>query len=240
MTDLEQFTQLPEEFDGRVRLFPLPDLVVFPNAMQPLHIFEPRYCEMFEEALATDRLIAMATLAPGWEHQPGEPPKLESHVCICRVVSHAATEDDRHNVLLVGLRRGRIVEELETSRPFRMANVEVRSDLYPLASGGQRPALKRQLLDSFRQLIPEVAEVQKNLHELMASQMQLGPVTDIIGFTMQFDTANKLLLLAENDVDARARLLIEILQAREPEADSSDETLMFPKKTPFPPPFSLN
>ena len=41
MTDLEQFTQLPPEFDGRVRLFPLPELVVFPSAMQPLHIFEP-------------------------------------------------------------------------------------------------------------------------------------------------------------------------------------------------------
>lgn len=240
MTDLEQFTQLPAEFDGRVRLFPLPDLVVFPNAMQPLHIFEPRYCEMFEEALATDRLIAMATLAPGWEHQPGEPPKLESHVCICRVVSHATTEDDRHNVLLVGLRRGLILEELETSRPFRMANVEVLSDLYPLTASEQRQALKRELLDSFRQLIPDVAEVQKNLHELMASQMQLGAVTDIIGFTMQFDTPNKLLLLAENDVDARARLLIEILRERQAEEDSVGENFDFPKKMPFPPPFSLN
>lgn len=240
MTDLEQFTQLPAEFDGRVRLFPLPDLVVFPNAMQPLHIFEPRYCEMFEEALATDRLIAMATLAPGWEHQPGEPPKLESHVCICRVVSHATTEDDRHNVLLVGLRRGLILEELETSRPFRMANVEVLSDLYPLTASEQRQSLKRELLDSFRQLIPEVAEVQKNLHELMASQMQLGAVTDIIGFTMQFDTPNKLLLLAENNVDARARLLIEILRERQAAEDSAGETFDFPKRMPFPPPFSLN
>ncbi|XZE55358.1 LON peptidase substrate-binding domain-containing protein [Planctomycetaceae bacterium SH139] len=240
MTDLEQFTQLPAEFDGRVRLFPLPDLVVFPNAMQPLHIFEPRYCEMLEEALATDKLIAMATLAPGWEHQPGEPPKLESHVCICRVVSHATTEDDRHNVLLVGLRRGLILEELETSRPFRMANVEVLTDLYPLTASEQRQTLKRELLDSFRQLIPEVAEVQKNLHELMASQMQLGAVTDIIGFTMQFDTPNKLLLLAENNVDARARLLIEILRERQVAEDPADETLDFRKKMPFPPPFSLN
>lgn len=240
MTDMEQFTELPSDFDGRVRLFPLPDLVVFPNAMQPLHIFEPRYCEMLEESLATDRLIAMATLAPGWHQATGlTNPPIDSSICICRIVSHAPTEDERHNILVVGLRRARITEEVQTGRPFRTAQVQVIEDIYPVTGAGKRPALKRRLLDAFRNLIPDVADVQKNLHELMASQMRLGAVTDIIGFTMQFDGVSKLALLGESDVDRRAQLLIEILEHRANEEPSS-QSISLPHGGQFPPPFSLN
>ena len=49
MGDLEDLVRLPDDFDGHVRLFPLPSMVLFPHAMQPLHIFEPRYCEMLNE-----------------------------------------------------------------------------------------------------------------------------------------------------------------------------------------------
>src|SRR5262245_15723445 len=52
---------------GTVPVFPLPDLVFFPHASLPLHIFEPRYREMTDDALKGDRLIAMALLKPGWE-----------------------------------------------------------------------------------------------------------------------------------------------------------------------------
>ena len=54
-------------FSGQARLFPLPNLVMYPHVMQPLHIFEPRYREMLEDDAGDDRLIAMAMLAPGWE-----------------------------------------------------------------------------------------------------------------------------------------------------------------------------
>lgn len=245
MTDLEQFTELPADFDGRVRLFPLPDLVVFPNAMQPLHIFEPRYCEMLEEALATDRLIAMATMTPGWQQAFSQHPlasvvpPIDPHVCICRIVSHAPTDEDRHNILLVGLRRARIAQEEQTQRPFRTAQVDVLEDMYPVSGASKRPVLKKRLLDAFRSLIPDVADVQKNLHELMASQMKLGAVTDIIGFTMQFDGAAKLSLLGESNVDRRAELLIEVLEKRASGSEAATSYAV-PHGGKFPPPFSLN
>lgn len=239
MTDFENLTQLPEDFDNRVRLFPLPDLVVFPNAMQPLHIFEPRYCEMLAEALASDQLIAMATLTTGWENQWKEPPPIAPHVCICRVVSHATTEDDTHNLLVVGLRRARVIEELDTGRPFRTARVELLDDVYPVSGAQARPQLKKQLIQAFQAVIPELAEMQKNLHELMHSQMRLGPVTDIIGFTMDFDGLSKLALLGERNVDQRAKLLIQILEARAAE-QAMDGPADSPRRGPFPPPFSLN
>ena len=56
-------------------LFPLPNVVLFPNVFLPLHIFEPRYREMVADALADDRMIGMVLLRPGWEHDyEGRPP----------------------------------------------------------------------------------------------------------------------------------------------------------------------
>ena len=52
----------PDQFSGLARMFPLPNLVMFPHVMQALHIFEPRYRALFEEAIEDDRLIALGVL----------------------------------------------------------------------------------------------------------------------------------------------------------------------------------
>ena len=246
-------TQLPDDFEGRVRLFPLPGLVMFPHAMQPLHIFEPRYCEMLSEAMASDQLIAMATLAG--DATSGSSPAIESTVCLGRVVSHTELEDDRHNILLVGIRRARIRSELETGRSFRMAQVDINEDVYPADGSKTRRALKGKLLDAFGRIIPQNQSVQKNLYDLMAGQMQLGPITDIISYMMPFSTTQKLELLSLANVDRRAHRLVDFLsdgsisiEAMSVEAQTgSIESLNVPSATGkdeegpgFPPPFSLN
>src|SRR5215212_9539920 len=102
MSHSEKLTCLPLDFTGEVRLFPLPNLVMFPHVVQPLHIFEPRYCELLEDALATDNLIAMALLQPGWEQDYEGRPPIADIVCVGRVVSHARLPENRHNLLLLG------------------------------------------------------------------------------------------------------------------------------------------
>ena len=205
MDDLESVTRLPDDFDGRVRLFPLPGLVLFPHAMQPLHVFEPRYCEMLAEALQSDELIAITTLTGGITDTVQEQPPIASTVCIGKIVSHAELEDDRHNILLVGAKRAKIIRELDAGRPFRIAEVEAYADIYPPTGADKRRELKNDLLEAFGAIIPSSASVQKNLYELMAGQMGLGPITDIISYTLPFEPEEKLLLLAEPDVDARGK-----------------------------------
>lgn len=254
MSELDQRTRLPEDFDGRVRLFPLPGLVVFPHALQPLHIFEPRYCELLAESLASDKLITMALPTepvPSTEPAPltelassTEPvlppetgrPALESVVCICKVISHVPTEDNRHNVLLLGAQRARILREFDTQRSFRMAEVEVLPDVYPPNGASGRAALQTRLLAAFKALIPAAGEVHKNLHQLMASQMMLGPITDIIAYTLQFDSRAKVRLLGEPSVDQRAEALTAILERQVAEEAAADVAL----EGGFPPPFSRN
>lgn len=108
----DDLSLVPENFTGQVRLFPLPNLVVFPHVMQPLHIFEPRYRAMLEEALAGDGLIGMALLAPGWETDYDGRPPLRPVGCLCRVATHHKTSEGSYNVLVLGLKRIVISREL--------------------------------------------------------------------------------------------------------------------------------
>src|SRR6266545_6172021 len=102
------------DFAGTARLFPLPNLVFFPHVMQPLHIFEPRYRQMTADALAGDRLIAMALLRPGWEPDYEKVPPIYPVVCLGRIVADQRLEDGRYRLLLRGLSRAGIVEEVPT------------------------------------------------------------------------------------------------------------------------------
>ncbi len=245
MKNLDDVTRLPDDFDGHVRLFPFPNLVVFPHSMQPLHIFEPRYCEMLHESLASDELIAMATLTGGIAPSGDQQPPIAATVCVGKVISHTQLEDDRHNILLVGTKRARVVCELDAGRPFRIAEVEVHSDIYPPSGAGSRTALKSELLKAFGSIIPATANVQQNLHELMAGQMGLGPITDIISYTLPFEVEAKLRLLSQPDVDERASGLIELLQSGSIEihtvsAEEQSVQESAPEDGKFPPPFSLN
>lgn len=249
MDPLSDITQLPDDFDGKVRLFPLPGLVLFPHAMQPLHLFEPRYVEMLRESLATDQLISMATLVNPSVVSLSAPPAIAKTICLGKIISHTELEGDRHNILLVGVRRATIRRELDTTRSFRIAQVDLIDDFYLPAATAKRNELKQRLLTAFGKIIPRSPGSDQSLHDLMAGPMGVGPITDIIAYTLPFEPADKLELLAMSDVDARAEHLIRLIQRGDIELQSvsvseqeSDlqESINPPSRNQFPPPFSVN
>src|SRR5947209_4540343 len=134
-----------EQFDGTARLFPLPNLVLFPHVVQPLHIFEPRYREMTAEALAGDRLIATCLLHDDWEKAAGDPP-IHAVACLGRIVADKVLDDGRYLLLLRGLARARIDEELTGGRPFRTARVTLLPDSI-IMPAGEPQKVRRQLAD---------------------------------------------------------------------------------------------
>jgi Lon protease-like protein len=114
-----QATKLPAE----IPIFPLPNVVLFPNATRPLLIFEPRYRTMIAEALEGDRIIGMVLLRPGYEQDyEGRPPIFEIG-CAGEIAAFELLEDGRYTIRLRGLTRFRITSE-DQRRPYRMGRVE--------------------------------------------------------------------------------------------------------------------
>ncbi|MFO0920898.1 MAG: LON peptidase substrate-binding domain-containing protein [Pirellulales bacterium] len=229
---------LPEDFCGEVRLFPLPNVVLFPNVVQALHIFEPRYCDMLEEALATDRLITMASFKPGWESHYLGSPALADEVCIGKILTHTRTSDDRHNILLAGVKRARLVREIPTSLAFRRAEVIVLEDVYPEDTAGA-VCLRDELLTLLGHAFGESA--RESLSQLFTKQLPLGVLTDVIAFSSKIPIDKKIELLGQVRVECRCRVLLQFLrQQANGEMSAKSEPPSVSPENRFPPPFSQN
>jgi len=190
-------------------LFPLPNVVLFPNVFLPLHIFEPRYREMVSDAIAGDRMIGMVLLRPGWEHDyEGRPPVYS--VGSSGVITHfERLTDGRYNIILRGLERFRIVEE-DRSRTYRRAVVERLTDerLAPDDRGIIRHLRAR--LESL--LAPTVAKAGADV--INASAMGDEDLINALAQYLDLEPLEKQALLERSCLRIRAESLVELLEMK--------------------------
>jgi ATP-dependent Lon protease len=207
----DDLTFVPEHFSGRVRLFPLPNLVLFPHVIQPLHVFERRYVDMFLDAVEDDRLIAMSLLQPGWESDYEGRPPIEPVACLGRIITWQSQGSSRYNLLLLGMQRVKIVHELPPDRSFREAEVELVADCYPPETETLRFALHAKLLETFQRLMPNLKDADELFSQLSLENVTLGTLTDVISYALDLGLPLKQKLLGEPCVDHRATMLISHL-----------------------------
>lgn len=223
-------------FSGHVRLFPLPNLVLFPHVMQPLHIFERRYRSMMQDALRSDRLIAMATLAPGWEREYEGRPPLYPMACLGRISTYHRLPDGTYNLLLSGLHRVRLLDELPPVRKFREAHVELCEDIYSIDPPLDESTLKARLCEGILSVTPAVRDAREQLDQLLSGGVGLGTLTDVISYLLEISLSKKQALLAEVDVVRRAEMILEHLAV----GVAAGAGPLQLDTAPFPPQFSVN
>jgi len=219
-------------FNGMVRLFPLPNLVFFPQVMQPLHIFEPRYRQMTADALAGDRLIALVLPRPGWEKEYATGPPLHAVATLGKIVADQKLDDGRYNILLKGLGRVQILHEIPHSKLYRKAKVELLAEV-PLEAGRQERKWRKKLGEQVPHWFAGQDEVLDQFRKLLKTDLALGAVCDILAFALPLDVEFKQALLEELEVEQRLKMLtghVEI-QAAAKEAAPARK---------FPPEFSSN
>jgi Lon protease-like protein len=121
-----------EDLPQAIPVFPLDGAVMLPGGQLPLNIFEPRYLNMFDDAMGGDRMIGMIQTRAGGDR---ERPALNPVGCAGRVTAFAETADGRYLVTLTGVCRFRVKEELGIMAPYR----QVRADYAPFIGDLQPP-----------------------------------------------------------------------------------------------------
>ena len=190
-------------------LFPLPNVVLFPNVFLPLHIFEPRYRDMVADAIASDRLIGMALLRQGWEEDyAGQPPVYP--IGTSGLITHVEQlADGRYNIVLRGLERFRILQE-DHGRSYRRGLVEPLAerpidDNDRLVIRGQRTKLEEMLAKpgDARGTDPRIpsAMTDEDLVNALAQYLDLEPL-------------EKQALLEHHSLRDRAESLVELLEMK--------------------------
>ena len=114
-----------------IAIFPLPNVVFFPHTLLPLHIFEPRYRQMLADCLAGERRLAMALLRPGWEADYDGRPPVHSVAGAGEILGSAMPPDGRSNIVLRGLGRTMIEDELPSPKPYRIARASGPDHIFP-------------------------------------------------------------------------------------------------------------
>jgi uncharacterized protein len=191
-----------------IPIFPLPNVVLFPNVFLPLHIFETRYRQMVDTALNGDRIIGMVLLRPGWEGDyEGRPPVYP--IGCAGVITHAERlPDGRFNIVLRGMEKFRIASE-ETEQLYRIAHV-VAVPEPPADSVRQEMRGERRRLETL--LVPQPEGQQRD--PKVPSSMPDEDLVNALAQYLEFDPVEKQALLERDGLLDRCRSLIELLEMK--------------------------
>ena len=190
-------------------LFPLPNVVLFPNVFLPLHIFEPRYRAMAADAITGDRMIGMVLLRPGWERDyEGRPPVFA--VGCSGVITHMERlADGRYNIVLRGLERFRILEE-DHSLSYRRGIVEPLPER-PMDSA-DRAGVRRQRtrLEAMLAATHESRGAEPKIPSAMSDE----DLVNALAQYLDLDPLEKQALLERPCLRSRAEALVELLDMK--------------------------
>lgn len=206
--DINEIINL-DNFSGKVPVFPLSNVVLFPNVLLPLHIFEGRYKKMVKDALSGEKIITMSLLKPGWEKQHDENPGIFKVACMGRIVSAEYFEDGRSNIVLYGLKRVELME-IEKDFPYRVANVKIREDML----NGSEELYREHLEDLIGKWNGIMGEEQKDHRIEVNTMLPLDKLTDILATMIISNVFDRQGLLEESYAIKRAENIIDYIQTR--------------------------
>ncbi|HEY0284290.1 MAG TPA: LON peptidase substrate-binding domain-containing protein [Vicinamibacterales bacterium] len=193
---------LPSE----IPIFPLPNVVLFPSALLPLHIFEFRYRAMVADALESERLIGMVMLRPGWESQYEEAPDVYPVGCAGFITHADPLPDGRFNIMLRGLEKFRIVGERparEGVERYRIARIESIKEVSSGVTAATRAA--RQRLEKLL-----ARKLQRSDGDFIPKDV---PDADLVNAIAQhLEPLEKQALLECNSLLERCEVLVELLE----------------------------
>ncbi|MGJ8603232.1 MAG: LON peptidase substrate-binding domain-containing protein [Marivita sp.] len=196
------------ELPGSIPVFPLPGALLLPRARLPLHLFEPRYLQMLEDAMKTPaRLIGMA--------QPNARPKGDQDAlhrigCAGRVTQFSETEDGRYMVTLTGISRFRFGDEVVGFSPYR--KFEVNWDGFDRDQGG--PEHDRGFdRDAFMDLLDRyflARDLSADWHTLKDADDEL--LINSLSMLLDFEPEEKQALLEAPSLSTRRETLVTLLE----------------------------
>ena len=186
----------------RISIFPLTGAIIFPGMQLPLHIFEPRYRDLVGDSLARDRKIGM--IQPKGQ---GNNPPLFTVGCLARIHDVEALDDGRYNIILEGVQRFSIVNELNVTTSFRQVEADLweEDEIGDALSLAERASLEiesRRFAEAQGYSVDWSAVSQLDDYSLVNAIAQIAP----------FDYAAKQALLEARGLTDRADTIVQLMQ----------------------------
>ena len=197
-----------ENLPIKIPVFPLSNFIIFPKTTVPLNIFEPRYIDMINDSMKSNKLIGM--IQPKKSSNNQSIPILHNIGCLGKITSFTETNDGRYLVELKGLIRFEIVREIITSKKYREFNVDFKNFYHDLNE--EKEILRFNDLELIFKGLKSLFEKRGfviNWNEL--EKQSLDETINALAMASPFSLEEKQFLLEARNLDIRKNKIAEIL-----------------------------
>ena len=192
----------------RIPIFPLSNFIIFPNTTVPLNIFEPRYIQMIDDSMKSDRMIGMIQPKKSGKLKK---PDLYEVGCIGKITSFNETEDGRYLIIISGVSRFNVEEEIETNKLYRVCKVNYKNYIEDVD----------EKVDKFK--VKDLDKIFKDLKNLFEKKgfmvdwsnlkkQDFSNTLNTLSMASPFSLEEKQVLLETKDLNTRKLRLEEILK----------------------------
>ena len=196
---------LPKE----IPVFPLSNFIIFPKTTVPLNIFEPRYIDMINDSMKSNKMIGM--IQPKTSNNSKNIPELYKIGCLGKITSFRETEDSRYLIELKGLIRFRKIEEIKTNNKYRILKVDFKNFYDDLDN--TKEELKFSDLELIFKDLKSLFEKRGFIINWKALEKQsLDETINALAMASPFSLEEKQILLEAKNLDIRKDKIAEILK----------------------------
>jgi len=190
-----------------IPVFPLSNFIIFPHTTVPLNVFEPRYVEMIQDSMKTNKLIG---LVQPKNNVDGSIPNLHKIGCLGKIINFKDTSDGRYLINLKGLTRFETIKEIKNDKPYRM--FEINCDNFKEDLSPENKNLKFsdfQLIFRDLKLLFEKKGYIINWKSL--EKQDLNETINALSMASPFSLEEKQILLESKNLEIRKNKIAEIL-----------------------------
>jgi len=197
------------DLPNKIPVFPLSNFIIFPKTSVPLNIFEPRYIDMVNDSMKSNKIIGM--IQPKSASYKKVKPELHSVGCIGKITSFRETEDGRYLIELKGIARFKSVKELETIAKYRILHVDYGDYIQDLDN--KKEDLKFSDLELIFKDLKSLFEKKGFIINWKALEKQsLDETINALAMASPFSLEEKQVLLEAQNLDVRKNRIAEILK----------------------------
>jgi Lon protease-like protein len=197
-----------EDLPKKISVFPLSNFIIFPKTTVPLNIFEPRYLDMVNDSMKSNKLIGM--IQPKSLENEDNLPELHDIGCLGKITSFKETEDGRYMIELKGLIRFKVIKEIKSQNIYREYEVDFRDYYHDLSEKKEELKFSElELIFKDLKLLFEKRGFIINWKEL--EKQSLDEIINALSMASPFTLEEKQVLLEARNLSLRKNKIAEIL-----------------------------
>ncbi len=197
------------EFPNKIPVFPLSNFIIFPNTTVPLNIFEPRYIQMVDDCMKGNRLIGIVQPKRTGELKK---PNLYEVGCVGKITSFNETEDGRYLIVINGICRYQIIDELENDKLYRECKINFENFINDLSENKNEEIKNSDVKSVFNDLKILFKKQGYLINWKDIEKQSLDKTINTLAMASPFSLEEKQMLLETNTLVERNKKLEKILK----------------------------